>query len=309
MREQILLIYNPKAGKGMFLNHLSTVIDLFVKAGFRIEVYPTQANGDAVKKLSTVEEKEFSMIVTAGGDGTLDEVVTGMLNHGLDIPIGYIPVGSTNDYATSLGLSSNVVQAVGDILDGIPKKVDAGRLNDQHVFIYVAAFGAFTDVAYETNQDMKNILGHVAYLIEATKRITDLKPYHLKVHSDSLTREGDYLFGMVTNSISVGGFRNITGKGVELDDGVFEVTLIRRPTNLIELNEIVTSLLTQNYKTQMIDYFKTDRIELSCEEEMPWTLDGEFGGAYKETTIVNERQRIRIFTDPSKIRSVLVPIE
>ena len=308
MSEQMQLIYNPKAGKGLFLNHLSTVIDLFVKAGFRIEVYPTQANGDAVKKLAKVGSQEFSMIVTAGGDGTLDEVVTGMLNHGLDIPIGYIPVGSTNDYATSLGLSSNVVQAVGDILDGVPKKVDAGRLNDQHVFIYVAAFGAFTDVAYETNQDMKNVLGHLAYIIEATKRMADLKPYHLKVQSDTFSREGDYLFGMVTNSISVGGFRNITGKGVELDDGVFEVTLIRTPSNIMELNEIVTALLTQNYKTSLIDYFKTDKITLCSEEEIPWTLDGEFGGAYKEAKIVNERQRIRIFTDPTKIRSFLIPI-
>lgn len=307
MEHRILLIYNPKAGKGQFLSNLPVVIDLFAKAGYIVEVYPTQAPGDAVNKIARIQDA-YSMIVPAGGDGTLDEVVTGLIRSGLDIPIGYIPVGSTNDYAASLGLSSNVVEAVGDVIGGIPKRVDAGILNGNHVFIYVAAFGAFTDVAYDTNQDMKNALGHVAYLIEATKRIGGLKPYHMKVESEEFQDEDDYIFGMVTNSISVGGIRNITGKEVLLDDGLFEVILVHDPKNIIDLNEEVTSLLTQNYKTRLVDSFKTSRLVLESDQEVPWTTDGEYGGSFRETVVTDEKERVRMVIDKQKAVNRRIPL-
>lgn len=300
MMSRILLIYNPKAGKSHFLTALPTVIDLFTKAGYAVEVYPTQGPGDAVQKVMSLEDG-YDMLVPAGGDGTIDEIFTGLIRSGKDIPVGYIPVGSTNDYANSLGLSSNIVQAVGDIIDGKTAGVDAGVLNGEHVFVYVAAFGAFTEVAYQTNQDMKNALGHVAYLIEATKRLGDLKPYPLTVRTEDWMTEQDYIFGMVTNSISVGGIRNITGTEVLLDDGLFEVTLIRNPKNILEMQEIVGSLLTQNHDTDLIDYFKTDRLELSSPKEIPWTLDGEYGGAFKAVEIENRRRAIRMVTGDSKV--------
>lgn len=298
MTNRILLIYNPRAGKGLFLQSLSSVIDLFTKAGFSVEVYPTQASGDAVKKIMSLKE-EYNMIVPAGGDGTLDEVVTGVIRAGLKTPLGYIPVGSTNDYAASLGLSTNVLEAAGDIISGQVHGLDAGIVNGENVFIYVAAFGAFTDVAYQTNQDMKNALGHVAYLIEATKRIGGLKPYLMQVRTAETSLTQEYIFGMITNSTSVGGIRNITGREVKLDDGLFEVTLVHNPRNILEMQEVVSALLTGHHNTRLIDFFRTDKIEMTSSEQIPWTFDGEFGGIYQMVHIENHRQSIRLVYDSS----------
>ncbi|MDO4620656.1 MAG: diacylglycerol kinase family lipid kinase [Lachnospiraceae bacterium] len=298
MTRRMLLIYNPKAGKGVFLQYLSEIIDLFTKAGFLVEVYPTQASGDAVKKIERLQD-EYCMIVPAGGDGTLDEVVTGLLRSGRKIPIGYIPVGSTNDYASSLGLPTNPLEAAGNIIGGKPYRFDAGIVNENHMFIYVAAFGAFTEVAYQTNQDMKNALGHLAYLIEATKRLGDLKSYPLKVTTSGESKEGNYIFGMVTNSISVGGIKNITGKDVELDDGLFEVTLVHNPKNLLEMREIVGCLLTSNYDTDLIDFFRTDWIEMVGPQEIPWTFDGEYGGSFSQVHIEDRMKAVSMIIDRS----------
>ena len=299
MTNRILLLYNPKAGKGLFLQALPSVIDLFTKAGFTVEVYATQAPGDAVRKILALNE-EYYMIVPAGGDGTLDEVVTGLLRSGRDIPVGYIPVGSTNDYAASLGLSTNILEATGNIISGIPHRVDAGIVNDIHMFIYVAAFGAFTDVAYSTNQDLKNALGHVAYLIEATKRLGDLKSYRMRVTTEDDVIEQDYIFGMITNSTSVGGIKHITGRNVELDDGLFEVTLVHNPKNIIEMQELAGSLLTGNQDTELIDFFHADRLELTSANEIPWTFDGEYEGSFSTVRIENRKQSVKMILDNRK---------
>lgn len=298
---RILLLYNPKAGKGLFLQSLPSVIDLFTKAGFAVEVYPTQASGDAVRKIMNLED-DYYMIVPAGGDGTLDEVVTGLLKSGKDIPLGYIPVGSTNDYASSLGLPTNVLEATGNILTGVPRGVDAGIVNGDHMFIYVAAFGAFTDVAYKTNQDMKNALGHVAYLIEGARRLGDLKSYMMRVTTEDSVFQQDYIFGMITNSTSVGGIKHITGRDVELDDGLFEVTLVHNPKNILEMQEIVGSLLTGNHDTDLIDFFHADKLEISAMHEIPWTFDGEYGGAFSTVRIENKKQSVRIILDGNRGR-------
>ena len=299
MKNRLLLIYNPKAGKGQFLTQLPSVIDLFTKAGYAVEVYPTQAAGDCVRKIEAIEGM-YDLIVPAGGDGTLDEVVTGLVRSGKKIPIGYIPVGSTNDYAKSLGLSTNIIQAVGDILNGVPKALDVGLVNKNHIFVYVAAFGAFTDVAYTTNQDMKNLFGHIAYFFEASKRLADLKHYQVYVKTEDYENEQDYIFGMITNSISVGGIKNITGTEVQLDDGLFEVTLIRNPKNILEMQEIVGSLITQNYDTDLIDFLKAEEIEIRSKDMIPWTLDGEFGGVFQDVVIENKKQSMQFLLDPKK---------
>jgi diacylglycerol kinase (ATP) len=293
MTNRILLIYNPRAGKGLFLNSLPGVIDMFVKAGYAVEVYPTQAAGDAAEYIRNLEG-EYNMIVPAGGDGTLDEVFTGMIASGKRIPIGYIPVGSTNDYASSIGISSNIIECVGDIIGGTRHGVDVGIVNDSHVFVYVAAFGAFTQVSYETNQDMKNSLGHIAYILEGVRRLGDIKSYPMRVKIDDRVFQQDYIFGMVTNSISVGGMKNLPGKESEimLDDGVFEATLIHTPRNVIELQEIIGALMSGTHDTDMIDYFKTDHIELSTKEPLPWTMDGEYGGTYTDVKVVNRQKAL-----------------
>ena len=294
----MLLIYNSRAGKGSFLTRLPEVIDMFVKGGFRVEVYPTQAAGDAIEKVSHIPGY-ISLVVAAGGDGTLDEVVTGLLKSGRDVPLGYIPVGSTNDYAASLKLSFNVLEAVGDILGGEPQAVDMGEFNNE-IFVYVAAFGAFTDVSYDTNQDMKNLFGHIAYIMEGVRRIGDIKSYDLRVEVDGELHEGSYIYGMVTNSVSVGGFKGITGKNVLLDDGVFEVLLIHTPKNVLELQEIVTALLSGNTDSSLIEFYRTDQVRFWSKEEISWTMDGEYGGAHSYVDIRNRHQCVRIIMDGDK---------
>ena len=294
----MLLIYNSRAGKGSFLTRLPEVIDMFVKGGFRVEVYPTQAAGDAIEKVSHIPGY-ISLVVAAGGDGTLDEVVTGLLKSGRDVPLGYIPVGSTNDYAASLKLSFNVLEAVGDILGGEPQAVDMGEFNNE-IFVYVAAFGAFTDVSYDTNQDMKNLFGHIAYIMEGVRRIGDIKSYDLRVEVDGELHEGSYIYGMVTNSVSVGGFKGITGKNVLMDDGVFEVLLIHTPKNVLELQEIVTTLLSGNMDSSLIEFYRTDHVRFWSEEEISWTMDGEYGGAHSYVDIRNRHQCVRIIMDGDK---------
>ena len=294
----MLLIYNSRAGKGGFLAKLPEVIDMFVKGGFRVEVYPTQAAGDAIEKVSHIPGY-ISLVVAAGGDGTLDEVVTGLLKSGRDVPLGYIPVGSTNDYAASLKLSFNVLEAVGDILGGEPQAVDMGEFNNE-IFVYVAAFGAFTDVSYDTNQDMKNLFGHIAYIMEGVRRIGDIKSYDLRVEVDGELHEGSYIYGMVTNSVSVGGFKGITGKNVLMDDGVFEVLLIHTPKNVLELQEIVTALLSGNTDSSLIEFYRTDHVRFWSEEEISWTMDGEYGGAHSYVDIRNRHQCVRIIMDGDK---------
>ena len=295
---QMLLIYNAHAGKGGFLAKLPEVIDMFVKGGFRVEVYPTQAAGDAIEKVSHIPGY-ISLVVAAGGDGTLDEVVTGLLKSGRDVPLGYIPVGSTNDYAASLKLSFNVLEAVGDILGGEPQAVDMGEFNNE-IFVYVAAFGAFTDVSYDTNQDMKNLFGHIAYIMEGVRRIGDIKSYDLRVEVDGELHEGSYIYGMVTNSVSVGGFKGITGKNVLMDDGVFEVLLIHTPKNVLELQEIVTTLLSGNMDSSLIEFYRTDQVRFWSKEEISWTMDGEYGGAHSYVDIRNRHQCVRIIMDGDK---------
>ena len=295
---QMLLIYNSRAGKGSFLARLPEVIDMFVKGGFRVEVYPTQAAGDAIEKVSHIPGY-ISLVVAAGGDGTLDEVVTGLLKSGRDVPLGYIPVGSTNDYAASLKLSFNVLEAVGDILGGEPQAVDMGEFNNE-IFVYVAAFGAFTDVSYDTNQDMKNLFGHIAYIMEGVRRIGDIKSYDLRVEVDGELHEGSYIYGMVTNSVSVGGFKGITGKNVLMDDGVFEVLLIHTPKNVLELQEIVTTLLSGNMDSSLIEFYRTDQVRFWSKEEISWTMDGEYGGAHSYVDIRNRHQCVRIIMDGDK---------
>ena len=297
MSHRILLIYNPKAGKGQFLGTIPSVVDLFTKAGYAVELYPTQSSGDGARKIEQLQD-EYDMVIPAGGDGTLDEIVTGLLKSGKDIPVGYIPVGSTNDYAASLGLSSNIIEAVGDILDGEPRGIDVGIFNKEHIFVYIAAFGAFTDVAYETKQDMKNIFGHAAYILEATKRLADLKTYNFKVTAENYSAHEDYIFGMITNSISVGGIRNLTGTNVLLDDGLLEVTMIRNPRNILDLQEIIGCLLMQNRDSDLIDSFKTKWVELETTSDVPWTMDGEYGGSWKHVLIENQKQAIRFMLNP-----------
>lgn len=292
-RKKMLFIYNPKAGKAQIKSNLSDMIDIFVKAGFEVTTYPTQATGDGTKAVTERNMDQYDMIVCSGGDGTLDEVVTGMMRCEKQIPLGYVPAGSTNDFANSLEIPKNMIQAAQVIVQGRTYGCDVGSFNDDF-FVYIAAFGLFTEVSYETRQDIKNVLGHMAYILEGMKRLSSIKSYHMLVETKEQVIEDEFMFGMVTNSISVGGFKRITGKYVELDDGEFEVTLIKRPANPMELNMIMAALLSGNINTDCMYCFKTAALKMTAQEDVAWSLDGEYGGRHKEVSIENRMQVLKI---------------
>ena len=293
MEKKMLFIFNPKAGKGKFKANLLDIVDIFNKGGYEVIIYSTQKSRDAYEKTKEYHDK-VDLIVCSGGDGTLDEVVTGVMEKKSNVPIGYIPAGSTNDFANSLFMPKSMTEAASMIMTEQLYHCDIGRFNNQS-FTYIAAFGLFTDVAYQTDQDLKNILGHVANLLEGVKRLFDNKSYHMKIESEELTVENDFIFGMVTNSRSVGGFKNLTGKNVDMNDGLFEVTMITRPKNPLELQEIMTAMLTAEDNTDLIHSFKSSRLTITSEEAVPWTLDGEFGGSHTQVDIENCHEALNLY--------------
>ena len=228
----------------------------------------------------------------------MDEVVTGMMKRDKEdrIPIGYIPTGTTNDFASSLHISRDIMEAADATVHGKPFACDVGKFN-KDVFVYVAAFGLFTDVPYQTDQKLKNALGHAAYVLEGVKRLSNIPSYHIKITADDRAIEDEFMIGMITNSRSVAGFRTIMGKDVKFDDGEFEVTLIKKPKSLIGLQEIITALLIESFDTKHMYTFKAKEITLECKEEIPWTLDGEFGGQHEEVHIINKKQALEIMIE------------
>ena len=292
MSQKMLFIYNPRAGKAQIRSNLLDIIDIFVKAGYEVTAYPTQAAGDAVKAVRTRRDG-YDIVVCSGGDGTLDEVVSGMMQCDEKLPIGYIPAGSTNDFANSLGIPKSRIKAADVVVKGINFPCDIGAFNYDS-FIYVAAFGIFTDVSYETKQDVKNVLGHAAYLVEGVKRLPSVRSYPLKITNSDQVIEGEFLYGMVTNSYSVGGFRGITGQDILLDDGLFEVTLIRKPSNPLDLNNIILALVDKRVKSEHIYTYEAQSIKVESEEPIAWTLDGEFGGDHLVAQIDNCHRALKI---------------
>ena len=301
--KRLLFIYNPHAGKELIKPKLSDIIDIFVKADYEVVAYPTQTFRDAYRKVRECDIKQYDLIVCSGGDGTLDEVVTGMMSREDRIPIGYIPTGTTNDFANSLHIPRNLLKAADNAVNGKAFPCDVGGFNDG-IFVYIAAFGLFTDVSYETKQEMKNVLGHLAYVLEGTKRLFNVPSYRLKFSHDGESVEDEFIFGMVTNSRSVGGFRNMVGKHVVFDDGLFEVTLIRTPKNPIELQEIIAALLIEQIDTKYMYTFKTGEIKFESIEEIQWTLDGEYGGVHDEVLIRNHKQELEIMVPEKYIKSL-----
>ena len=291
-KKKLLFVFNPYSGKAQIKNQLLDIVDSMVKADFEVTIYPTQAPSDAVRKVEA-EAAGYDMIVCSGGDGTLDEVVTGLMHCEHRIPLGYIPAGSTNDFAVSLGIPKDAVAAALSAVNGRPFACDIGAFNDDF-FVYVAAFGLFTAVSYKTSQEWKNVLGHAAYILEGAKCLHDIPSYLMQVEYNNVRLQDEFIYGMVSNSTSVGGFKGMTGKDVLLDDGVFEVTLIKKPRNPIELNEIVASLINLVDDTDMVYSFKTDAVRITARNTIPWTLDGEFGGEHQEVIIRNLCRAVEI---------------
>ena len=298
MEKKLFFVFNPKSGKGKIKTALMDIVDIFNKGGYEVVIRATQYPKDAYEMTRKYADK-VDLVVCSGGDGTLDEVVAGLVETGSKVPVGYIPAGSTNDFANSLFITKNMVAAAEMIMEENVYRCDIGKFNKQ-TFTYIAAFGLFTDVAYETDQDLKNILGHLAYLLEGVKRLFDIQSYHMKVTTEDEIFEDDFMYGMITNSRSVGGFKNLTGKNVDMNDGLFEVTLITTPKNPMDMQEIIAGLMSGKDNSDLIYTFKTSRIRIQSDEAVAWTLDGEYGGDHKEVEIRNLHRALNLYLTGSK---------
>lgn len=300
MSKKLFFIYNPHAGKAQIKNKLMEIINIFVQDDYEVTVHPTQNGEDAMDKTRDLPEGIYDFLVCSGGDGTLDQVVSGMMQRKERIPIGYIPAGTTNDFANSLNIPKNMIKAAQVTVSGCHFHSDIGSFNHTY-FVYIAAFGMFTDVSYQTKQEVKNVLGHMAYILEGVKRLYAIKSYPMKITCNDETIKGDFIFGMITNSESVGGFKNMPSKNVLLDDGLFEVLFIKRPKSAIELQEIIASLLIEEVNTEYVYVFKTSEMTISSEAAVPWTLDGEFGGEHTQVYIKNNKQALEIMISRDEV--------
>lgn len=301
--KKLLLILNPNSGKKKANRYLVQILDILNRGGFDVTVYVTAARGDATEVVRK-RAGEFDRILCIGGDGTFNEMISGLLPTGLSTPISYIPAGSTNDFATSLHLSKNILQAARDIAEGKPHPLDLGRFNDRY-FSYIASFGAFTRASYATSQSLKNALGHFAYILSGIKEIASIRSHHMRVTlADGTVYEDDYIFGAVSNSTSVAGILTLAPELVDMNDGLFEVLLVRKPHNPLELSDCVLALTTQDYNTPMLTLCSSARVEMESAEELAWSLDGEEAMGGKHTVIENLHSAVQIIlnTDNKKSR-------
>lgn len=272
--KKLLLIVNPLSGKKRVNRALTDVVEIFNRGDYDVTVYVTGGRFDATR-VAQERAHEFDFLVCAGGDGTFNEVVTGLQQSGVRRPVGYIPSGTTNDFAGSLHLSKNIHQAAKNLICSTPTPLDLGRFNDRY-FSYIASFGIFTRTSYSTNQSLKNALGHFAYLLSSIKEITTLRSYHMRFTlDDGRVYEDDYIFGAVSNTTSVAGVLTLSPDLVDFSDGKFELLLVRVPRTPLELSDCALALTTQDYDTPMLTLVSTTRVEIDCPDGVFWSLDGE----------------------------------
>lgn len=300
--KRLLFVYNPNAGKGQVRKYLSTILERLGELDYEMVIRPTRKQGDAARIVREYAG-ECELLVCSGGDGTLNETVDGLMRRkaeGLPVPVlGYIPAGTVNDFASSLSLPKDPEEAVRVIMDGKRFRPDFGSVHSASGktmghFTYIAGFGAFTEVSYETPQNTKNSIGKAAYFLEAARRLPDIRSLPMQVTYEDQIIEGDFLYGMVTNSLSVGGFKGITGKEVKLDDGKFDVILIRMPKKAADLQNTLNSLLAGEWNNAGICHFHTDKVVFDSSKNIPWVLDGESGGVHHRLIIQNHQQALEI---------------
>lgn len=288
----LLLIFNPRAGRSKPRGPLFDALARLSEGGYLVRIHQTTAPGDAAETAAR-EGGKYDLVVASGGDGTLNEVISGLSR--LEHPplLGYLPQGSTNDFAASLHLPPDPEQAAAAILQGRVQVLDIGQWN-QRYFVYVASFGAFTKTSYSAPQAAKNALGHFAYILEGMKDLNSLRPYRVRLTADGENLDGEYLFGAVCNSTSIGGLMKLDPGRVVLDDGKFELLLIPNPKNAIDLQNLVLNLLNQNYDGQGLVFRHVSQLHLETEEELPWSLDGEYAPSMPAVDIVNQQGALRL---------------
>ena len=290
--KKLLFIMNPFSGQKRANRFLPEIIQMFNQAGYEVTVHITSGHGDAALAVER-QGAGKDLIVCCGGDGTLNETITGMLRSGNHAPIGYIPAGTTNDFASSLNLSHNILQATQDILLGQPVSYDVGKFGDRY-FSYVASFGAFTKSSYLVPQNIKNALGHAAYVLGGISEISQIRKEHLRLEIDGQVVEDDFLFGAICNSTSIGGILTLDPKQVDMGDGLFEILLVRAARNLTELTECIQALQNQTYNCAMITFRSAKSVKIYADPGMNWTLDGEKEDGHEEVTAENLHHAVRL---------------
>ena len=295
MDQRVLLMVNPMAGRQKIRNELIYVVDALTKAGYETTIYTTQGK-DATRKLMAEKDSQFDKVICCGGDGTFNEILSATMNWEKRPLLGYIPAGTTNDFASGLKLPSDIRAAAKNIIQGTPHTVDAGRVNLSY-FSYVASFGAFTETSYSTPQNFKNALGHLAYILEGIKEIPAFTSYTDCIEADGQIYKDAYIFGAVSNARSVGGILKISDSLVDLNDGIFEVMMIKMPKTLMDLSAIVTSLTSLNpakYDPSMFLFLQTKHLKITFDQEMVWSLDGERvnGGRTAEISCIKDAFKI-----------------
>lgn len=290
--KKMLLITNPNAGKKQIKEKLSDVISLFNRADYQVEVYMTSARADAVSAVKRFGADK-DLIVAAGGDGTYNEVIRGLISADLDIPLGYLPAGSTNDFASSIGLSSDPLIAAASILSGTAHTYDVGKFADTY-FSYVASFGAFTRASYATSQDLKNTMGHLAYILEGIKEISQIQPFRMRLDIDGQVIEDDFLFAAVCNSKSIAGLLTLDSERVDMSDGRFEVLLVRSPKTISDLATCISALRYSDFSTYNVRLYHSSTVKVKTNPSSSWSLDGEEAQGSSEILIENLHNRITL---------------
>ena len=290
--KKLLFIMNPFSGQKRASKYLTEVLQMFNQAGYQVMVHITSGRGDATLAVER-QGHGVDLIVCCGGDGTMNETVTGLLNLGEDIPLGYIPAGTTNDFASSLKLSGNILQATQDILLGEPVAYDIGKFGERY-FSYVASFGAFTKSSYIVPQNIKNALGHAAYVLGGISELSQIHNEHLRLDVDGEIVEDDFIFGAICNSTSIGGVLTLDPKRVDMGDGMFEILLVRAPRNLTELAECIQALQNQSFNCAMITFRSARSVKVFADPGMNWSLDGEKEDGHREVTVENIHHAIRL---------------
>lgn len=290
--KKMLFVMNPCSGVRRANRYLADIIAIFNRAGYEVIAHMTSARGDATQVVRE-RAKDVDLVVCCGGDGTFNETISGLLLSGVNVPVGYIPAGSTNDFAASLKLPTNILQAASDIVEGEPVAYDVGRFG-QRYFSYVASFGAFTKASYATPQNIKNALGHTAYVLEGINELSQIRNTHVRMELDGQVVEDDFLFGAISNSTSVGGILTLDPKQVDMADGKLEILLVRAPVDLLGISECIKAVQSQKYNCDMITFRSAEKIKIYADPDMPWTLDGEREEGHAEVDVENVHLAIRL---------------
>ena len=299
--KKLLLIVNPNSGKARMKTELMRVVEIFSNSGYDVTVYPTKERADGTVRALEIKQDEYDIVVVSGGDGTLNEVITGIMQTGVKVPIGYIPSGTLNEWSQGLGISRNILEAAKDITNGKEITLDIGKFGDKF-FSYTASFGAFTSASYTTPQNVKNVLGQTAYILEGVKSIGTIKPIHMKLVTDEKTVEGDFLFGAISNSMSVGGIVKYDENKVKLNDGLFEIILIKNPDNILKLQPAIDGILKREFDREGIEFLHTKSVVIEGCDGLDWTLDGEHAVGTDNLKIENIHDAIK-FIVPNKVEN------